>query len=111
MANKKISELTAASVAAGTNEIPINESGTTKKITITKILTDINQACFHQFYNIGTVSGGTLTIDWATNGNKQYFTQSANITVLTWTPPTGPCNLILKRIHRNSRGARASSRL
>lgn len=36
MADKKISALTAASAAAGTNEIPINEAGTTKKITLTQ---------------------------------------------------------------------------
>jgi hypothetical protein len=36
MADTKISALTAASAAAGTNEIPINEAGTTKKITLTQ---------------------------------------------------------------------------
>jgi|SRR5262245_930562 len=34
MPDKKISELTAAGAAAGTNELPINEAGTTKKLTV-----------------------------------------------------------------------------
>jgi hypothetical protein len=37
MADTKISALTAVAVAAGSNEIPVNESGTTKKVTITQI--------------------------------------------------------------------------
>lgn len=37
MADKKISELTSADAAAGANEIPINEAGTTKKVTVTQI--------------------------------------------------------------------------
>lgn len=37
MADAKISALTAASAAAGANEIPINEAGTTKKLTVTQI--------------------------------------------------------------------------
>jgi len=39
MADTKISALTAASAAAGTNELPINESGTSKKLTVTQIET------------------------------------------------------------------------
>lgn len=37
MANVKISDLTAASVAAGANEFEINEAGTSKKVTGTQI--------------------------------------------------------------------------
>lgn len=37
MADTKISALTAASAAAGANEFPINEAGTTKKVTGTQI--------------------------------------------------------------------------
>lgn len=39
MANVKISDLPAASAAAGTNELEINESGTSKKITGSQLLT------------------------------------------------------------------------
>lgn len=38
MANVKISDLTAAAAAAGTNEFEINESGTSKKVTGSQIL-------------------------------------------------------------------------
>lgn len=37
MADTKISALTAAAAAAGANEIPINEAGTTKKLTVQQI--------------------------------------------------------------------------
>lgn len=39
MADTKISALTAASAAADANEIPINEAGTTKKLTVAQIIT------------------------------------------------------------------------
>lgn len=39
MADTKISALTAASVAADANEIPINEAGTSKKITNSQVVT------------------------------------------------------------------------
>lgn len=39
MADSKISALTAASAAAAANEFPINEAGTTKKVTLTQIVT------------------------------------------------------------------------
>lgn len=37
MADKKISELTAADAAADANELPINEAGTTKKVTAAQL--------------------------------------------------------------------------
>jgi len=39
MADTKISALTAATAAAAANELPINEAGTSKKITITQLVT------------------------------------------------------------------------
>lgn len=39
MADTKISALTAASVAAVGNELPVNEAGTSKKVTITQLIT------------------------------------------------------------------------
>jgi hypothetical protein len=41
LSDTKISALEAASAAAGANEIPINEAGTTKKVTVTQIATAI----------------------------------------------------------------------
>jgi len=48
-------------------------------------------------------SGSSKTIDW-TKGNKQAITTTDNCT-LTFTAPTGPCNLQLKIIHNNSAAA------
>lgn len=42
MADTKISALTAAGAAADANEIPINEAGTTKKVTVAQIKTQIS---------------------------------------------------------------------
>ena len=39
MADTKISALTAATTGAGANEFAINEAGTTKKLTLTQIVT------------------------------------------------------------------------
>jgi hypothetical protein len=39
MSDTKISALTAASVAAGANELAINEAGASKKITVTQVNT------------------------------------------------------------------------
>jgi len=47
VADTKISALTAASAAAGANELPINEAGTTKKVTGTQLKT---------FMNVGTTT-------------------------------------------------------
>lgn len=44
MANVKISQLPAASAAAGANEFEINESGTSKKVTGTQILNYVASA-------------------------------------------------------------------
>lgn len=44
MADTKISGLTAASAAAGANEFPINEAGTTKKVTGTQIAAMVQAA-------------------------------------------------------------------
>jgi hypothetical protein len=45
-------------------------------------------------------SGSSKTIDW-TAGNKQSITTTGSCT-LTFTAPTGPCNLLLKIIHEAS---------
>lgn len=37
MADTKVSALTAASAAVGTQEIPVNEAGTSKKVTVTQL--------------------------------------------------------------------------
>ena len=42
MADTKISALTAVAAAAGANEIPVNEAGTTKKATVTQLAAYLN---------------------------------------------------------------------
>jgi hypothetical protein len=56
MPDTKISALTAAGSAAGANEIPINEAGTTKKITVTQLNTFVNTA---PSFAAGTATAGT----------------------------------------------------
>jgi len=57
MADTKISALTAASAAAGTNEIPINEDGTTKKITVTQLLAVGTNSLIHNEVPTGDING------------------------------------------------------
>ncbi len=72
MANVKISELSAASAAAGANEFAINEAGTSKKVTNTQIaayLASLTQTLTNKTLTsptlttpvLGTPSSGTLT--------------------------------------------------
>jgi hypothetical protein len=46
-------------------------------------------------------SGTSKTIDWTANGNKQKITTTGSCTV-TFTNPTGPCNLIIRIVHEAS---------
>lgn len=52
MADAKISALTAATAAAGTNEIAINEAGTSKKLTVAQILTADHHASYSEHDSI-----------------------------------------------------------
>lgn len=56
MADTKISALAAASAVAGANEFPINEAGTTKKVTGTQVATFVNTA---PVFAAGTATAGT----------------------------------------------------
>lgn len=56
MADTKISALTAASAAAGTNELAINEAGTSKKVTAAQLKTLVNDA---PTFAAGSASAGT----------------------------------------------------
>lgn len=55
MADIKVSALTAASAAAGTNELPINESGTSKKLTISQVVGFV--------YPVGSIYVSTVSTD------------------------------------------------
>lgn len=85
MADLKISALPAASAAADANEIPINEAGTTKKVTVAQIKTQISPP-FLGFNMFGGASpadmmevtislGGTYINDYA--AGRSYVTSAA----------------------------------
>jgi hypothetical protein len=89
VADTKISALTAASAAAGANELPINEAGTSKKLTVTQIQTFIGAQT--------VVNGGLETVNAVgnsstsqtiglTTGNIQTYTVNGNC---TFTMPSG----------------------
>lgn len=56
MADSAISGLPAVSAAAGTNEIPVNEAGTTKKATVAQILTNDAHAGYSDYAAISNPS-------------------------------------------------------
>lgn len=56
MADTKISALTAVSAAVGTHEIPVNESGTTKKLTVNQLFTTPVQQSYEDFTAISDPS-------------------------------------------------------
>jgi len=57
----------------------------------------IDKQAYYDEEVANTSSGGAVTINW-TNGNKQKLTLSENITSITFTAPSGPCNLVLRII-------------
>ena len=59
-----------------------------------------NKSAVYDAEPANTSSSNACTIDW-TLGNKQKYTNSENST-LSFTAPSGPCNLILKIVHANN---------
>lgn len=90
MANVKISNLTAAAAVAGANEFEINESGTSKKVTGSQILTYVQANTSPA--NIGAQSAdATLTAlaGLATGANKiPYSTGTDTFGQLDWNSST-----------------------
>lgn len=63
-----------------------------------KDITGLCEATFTEEHANTSVSGA-VTINWATNGPKQKLTlEASTATTVTFTAPTGPCNLILRVI-------------
>ena len=61
MADTKISGLTAASVAAVANELPVNEAGTSKKVTITQLVTLLQTLGMPRVKRLGTQHDNSTT--------------------------------------------------
>ena len=71
MADKKISQLTAATALDGTEALPVVQGGTTKKATVANVLTG----------QIVTESGTSRTLSATDNGKVIYCTSSSAVTI------------------------------
>ena len=71
MADKKISQLTAVTTLDGTEPLPVVQSSTTKKATVSQILTG----------QLVTESGTTRTLSATDNGKIIYCTSSSAVTI------------------------------
>jgi len=74
MADAKISDLTAVTAAAAAQEIPVNDAGTTKKLTVAQLK---------------TLLGGVTCVALAANATANATTTAAVITNLTTTVGVG----------------------
>ena len=79
MADVKISALTAAASAAGANELPINEAGTSKKLTITQLLTFM-EANIDALTSAGNI---TFTLGDALGANEVTIKDSGGASVIS----------------------------
>jgi hypothetical protein len=86
---------------SGTGDVQDSGKKASKVAQLDSVMTFEKSAVFDAEYDTGT--GGSATITWD-NGNKQKRTLTSNAT-LTFTAPSGPCNLILKIV--NSGASRA----
>jgi len=73
MADTKISALSAASLAAMANEIPINEAGTTKKITLTQVSTLLAPFSIVPSGNFGLSAASGVQSAFPTTGDVWTF--------------------------------------
>lgn len=84
MANVKISELTAATTLAATDELEINAAGTSKKATAQKIL-DLAKATANTFTAAQTFSGSSSSL-------ASVLANAAETTTVSATAATGTIN-------------------
>jgi hypothetical protein len=84
MADTKISALTAASAAAGANEIPINEAGASKKLTVTQLATFVAPTLITGASGTVGTTLGLPTLQVLTSNNSDIPTTSV-VTQLTGT--------------------------
>ena len=95
MADSKISALTAASAALGADEFPVNEAGTSKKVTITQIVTYLQTLGMPRVMRLGSqhsissVTGTKVTgLDMTLEAGTYAFTYS--LIVRSATTTVGP---------------------
>lgn len=62
---KKISALTAASAAAGANELEINEAGTSKKLTLTQVIALVTSSLAATGYTATQIADKTHAVNTA----------------------------------------------
>lgn len=84
MSNVKISELPAASSAAGTDELPANQSGTTRKLTRAQIVAGLASLTGAETLTNKTLTGYTETVFAITDG-AAFEINPANGTIQTIT--------------------------
>jgi hypothetical protein len=83
MANVKISDLTAASAAAGANEFEINEAGTSKKVTGTQIASYV-ESTLGALASLNTVGASQIDAD-AVGADQIDSTSSPTVATLNAT--------------------------
>lgn len=83
MANVKISDLTAASAAAGANEFEINEAGTSKKVTGTQIASFV-EGTLGALASLDTVGASQIDAD-AVGADQIDSTSSPTVATLNAT--------------------------
>ncbi len=81
MAGTKISALTAAAAAQQTHEFPVNEAGTTKKVTLAQMLVNLVQSGWAATF-AGTIVQTDLTIGSSSTANN------GRIVISQDNPPT-----------------------
>lgn len=75
MADTKISALTAVSAAADTDQVPVNQGGTTKRETLAQIRTQLDAGVSGgRTISGGTASGDDLTVQSTSHATKGYLT-------------------------------------
>lgn len=84
MADTKVSALTAASAAAGANELPINEAGTSKKLTVQQIADFVQASTFTRVSGNSGAAGPYKTLQVLT-ANSADQTSTTPGTVITTT--------------------------
>jgi hypothetical protein len=66
----------------------------TSEIESDAVFTDVAAVSFHTLQTDSS-SSGAVVFDWSAD-NKLKITLTENITDITFTPPSGPCNLMLE---------------